>query len=136
MDNPQDRFELDSQLTELSRVQPWIEALADLYGFSEDARFAMQLCVEEALANVVLHGYRSEAGHPIVMRASLSEGTLVFAIDDKASPFAPPSLLRLTGRRNLQAWNRLNPVETVSGCYTDSQDRSAMKDSPTAIDLR
>jgi len=89
MDNPQDRFELDSQLTELSRVQPWIEALADRYGFSEDARFAMQLCVEEALANVVLHGYRSEAGHPIVMRASLSEGTLVFAIDDKASPFAP-----------------------------------------------
>ena len=41
MDNPQDRFELDSQLTELSRVQPWIEALADLYGFSEDASFPL-----------------------------------------------------------------------------------------------
>ena len=90
MDNPQDQLELDSQLTELSRVQPWIEALADLYGFSEDARFAMQLCVEEALANVVLHGYRSEAGHPIVLRASVSDGILFFAIDDKASPpFAP-----------------------------------------------
>jgi serine/threonine-protein kinase RsbW len=89
MDSPQDRLELDSQLTELSRVQPWIEALADLYGFSEDARFAMQLCVEETLANVVLHGYRNEVGHPIVLRASLSEGILFFAIDDKAPPFAP-----------------------------------------------
>jgi len=90
MDNPQDQLELDSQLTELNRVQPWIEALADLYGFSEDARFAMQLCVEEALANVVLHGYRSEAGHPIVLRASVSDGILFFVIDDKASPpFAP-----------------------------------------------
>lgn len=89
MDNPQDRLELDSQLTELTRVQPWIEALADSYGFSEDARFAMQLCVEEALANVVLHGYRSEAGHPIVLWASVSGGALVLAIDDKAPPFAP-----------------------------------------------
>lgn len=89
MDNPQDRLELDSQLTELSRVQPWIEALADRYGFAEDARFAMHLCVEEALANVVLHGYRNEAGHPIVMRASVSGGALVFAIDDKAPHFVP-----------------------------------------------
>ena len=89
MDNPQHRLDLDSQLTELSRVQPWIDALADRYSFAEDARFAMHLCVEEALANVVLHGYRSEAGHPIVLRASVSAGNLVFAIDDKAPPFAP-----------------------------------------------
>ena len=97
MDNPQDRLELDSQLTELSRVQPWIEALADLYGFSEDTRFAMQLCVEEALANVVLHGYRSEAGHPIVLRASVLGGTLFFAIEDKAPPFAPTESARMNG---------------------------------------
>jgi serine/threonine-protein kinase RsbW len=89
MGSPQDRLELDSQLTELSRVQPWIEAVADKHGFSEDARFAMHLCLEEALANVVLHGYRNEAGHPIVLQASVSGGTLQFAIDDKAPPFAP-----------------------------------------------
>jgi anti-sigma regulatory factor (Ser/Thr protein kinase) len=89
MHDPQDRLELDSQLTELSRVEPWIEALADRYGFAENARFAMHLCLEEALANVVLHGYRSEAGHPIVLRASVSGETLVLTIDDKAPHFAP-----------------------------------------------
>jgi serine/threonine-protein kinase RsbW len=89
MDNSQDRLELDSQLAELSRVQPWIEAVADRHGVAEDIRFAMQLCVEEALANIVLHGYRSEPGHPIVLRTLVSAGTLFFAIDDQGPPFAP-----------------------------------------------
>ncbi len=89
MDIAQDRVELDSRLTELSRVQPWIETLADRHGFAADSRFAMHLCVEEALANVVLHGYRNQPGHPIVIRSSVSAGTLFFTIDDKAPPFAP-----------------------------------------------
>ena len=85
----QDRIELDSRLTELTRVQPWIEALAEQYGFSEDTRFAMHLCVEEALANIVMHGYRNEPGHPIVIRASVSERELFIVIEDKAPAFAP-----------------------------------------------
>jgi anti-sigma regulatory factor (Ser/Thr protein kinase) len=85
----QDRIELDSRLTELTRVQPWIDALADQYGFSEDTRFAMHLCVEEALANVVMHGYRNEPGHPIVIRASVSERELFLVIEDEAPAFAP-----------------------------------------------
>jgi len=89
MDNPQDRLELDSQLTELSRVQPWIEVIADRHGVAEDTRFAMQLCMEEALANVILHGYHSEPGHPIVLETSVSADTLMFTIDDQAPPFSP-----------------------------------------------
>ncbi len=85
----QDRIELDSRLTELTRVQPWVEALADQYGFSEDGRFAMHLCVEEALANIVMHGYRNEPGHPIVIRSSASERELFLVIEDEAPAFAP-----------------------------------------------
>lgn len=89
MTNSQDRLELDSRLSELSRVQPWIKALADRNGFGEDALFAIELCIEEALANVILHGYRSEPGHPIVMQSSVSGGNLLFVIDDQAPPFSP-----------------------------------------------
>jgi serine/threonine-protein kinase RsbW len=89
MESTQDSLQLDSQLAELSRVQPWIEALADQYAFGQDVRFAMQLCMEEALANVVMHGYRNEPGHPIVIRSSISAHALHFAIDDKAPPFVP-----------------------------------------------
>ncbi|MGO9940686.1 MAG: ATP-binding protein [Terracidiphilus sp.] len=90
MHNLQHRLELDSRLPELSRVQPWVEAIADQHGFAEDIRFAMQLCMEEALANVVLHGYRNEPGHPIAIQTWVSASTLFFAIEDKAPPFEPP----------------------------------------------
>lgn len=89
MDDPQDRLELDSRLTELNRVQPWIESLADRHGFGEDARFSMQLCMEEALANVVLHGYRNQPGHPIIVEASATADALFFAIHDQAPAFLP-----------------------------------------------
>jgi anti-sigma regulatory factor (Ser/Thr protein kinase) len=90
MDEPQDQLELNSQLTELSRVQPWVDGLADRYGLAEDTRFAINLCLEEALANVVLHGYKSEPGHPVVIRSWASDGALFFAIEDKAAPpFVP-----------------------------------------------
>src|SRR6266700_1263646 len=86
MDTPPSLLEMDSQLTELMRAQKWIEELSDFYGLGDETRFAVQLCMEEALANVVLHGYRSEPGHPIVIRSWVSDGTLSFAIEDKAPP--------------------------------------------------
>jgi serine/threonine-protein kinase RsbW len=90
MEKMLDRLELDSSLSELSRVWPWAEALAENHGLAQDTRFAMQLCMEEALANVVIHGYKNEPGHPIAIQASASDGYLLFAIEDEAPPFAPP----------------------------------------------
>jgi serine/threonine-protein kinase RsbW len=89
LDCPQDRLELDSRLTELSRFRPWIEVVADRLGLGEEDRFAINLCVEEALANIVLHGYRSEPGHPIVIRSFVSARSLCITIDDEAPPFSP-----------------------------------------------
>ena len=85
----QDGLQVDSQLSELSRVWPWIESAADRNGLSEETRYAMHLCVEEALANVILHGYRGEPGHPILVRSYVSEGALYISIDDQAPPFSP-----------------------------------------------
>lgn len=104
MDKLQDRLELDSRLTELSRVQPWIEALADLHSVGEDTRFAIQLCMEEALANVVMHGYSNEPGHPIVIQSWVSNCALFFAIEDKAPPFVPsePDSQNIAARPDLE----------------------------------
>lgn len=89
MDEPQEYLHLDSRLTELSRVRPWMETIAERYGLSEELRFAIYLCLEEVLANVVLHGYRSEPGRPIDIHSWVSEGTLYFAVDDEAPLFVP-----------------------------------------------
>jgi serine/threonine-protein kinase RsbW len=84
----QDLLVLDSRLTELSRVQSWAEELADELNLNQKTRYAIRLCLEEALANIVIHGYRSESGHPVVIRRWFAEGTLFFAIEDEATPFA------------------------------------------------
>jgi serine/threonine-protein kinase RsbW len=89
MEKMLDRLELDSRLSELSRVWPWAEALAEDLGLGQDARFGVQLCLEEALANVVMHGYRNEPGHPILVQASSCGGWLFFSVEDEAPPFAP-----------------------------------------------
>lgn len=89
MNGSQDRLELDSRLTDLARVQPWIEAVANRNAVPDDARFAMHLCLEEALVNVVVHGYGEEAGHSIVLSCRASEGSLFFTIDDRAPSFDP-----------------------------------------------
>ena len=89
INEPQDRLELDSRLTELNRVQAWVEMLADRLGLIEETRFAIQLCLEEVLANIILHGYREQPGHPIVIWSYVSGETVFFGIEDKAPSFNP-----------------------------------------------
>lgn len=93
MDKVQDRLELDSRLTELIRVRPWVDSVADRFGLSEEKRFAMHLCMEEALANVVLHGYSGEPGHSIVITAIVEAMTLSIRVDDHAPQFSPIDFL-------------------------------------------
>ena len=84
-----ERLELDSRLTDLCRVWPWTEAWASEHGLAEQTRFALHLCMEEALANVVLHGYKNEPGHPILVGCSIADGWVAFTIEDQAPPFEP-----------------------------------------------
>jgi anti-sigma regulatory factor (Ser/Thr protein kinase) len=85
----QDALLLDSRLTELSRAQAWGDALARRLGLSDKTRYAILLCLEESLANVVLHGYRGQSGHPIMIRYWLRDNLLFVAVEDQAPAFAP-----------------------------------------------
>lgn len=96
-EEPQDQLVLDSRLDEVSRAQSWAEALVEQIGLSEKTRYAIRLCLEEALANVILHGYKSESGHCIVIRRRLATDMLFFEIEDKAPPFYPDNVLAATG---------------------------------------
>ncbi len=56
---------LESKLSEIARIPPWIEKLAALHSIPERARFAMDLCLEEAVSNVIRHGYAGEPNHAL-----------------------------------------------------------------------
>jgi serine/threonine-protein kinase RsbW len=83
------RLELDSSLTELARVAPWVGELADEYDISGETRFAIELCLEEVLSNIVRHGYRGEAGRQISIDFSKRDGDLIFVVEDSAPHFEP-----------------------------------------------
>ncbi len=83
------RLELGSSLTELARVAPWVGELADEYDFSDETRFAIELCLEEVLSNIVRHGYRGEAGQQISIDFARRDGGLIFVVEDSAPQFEP-----------------------------------------------
>ena len=87
---PDPRLTLTSQLDDLARVLPWLEVLANRYAVPPQTRFAIQLCLEEALSNIVRHGYRGRAHQSITVEcAPPAAGELVFTIEDHAPPFDP-----------------------------------------------
>jgi serine/threonine-protein kinase RsbW len=84
------RLTLKSQLDELALLWPWVEALAAVYSVPAGTAFAIHLCLEEALSNIVRHGYRGQPDHTITVDCS-SPGAndLVFTVEDQAPPFDP-----------------------------------------------
>ena len=88
---PQPRLTLQSQLDELARLWPWVEALAVEYAIPADTQFAIYLCLEEALSNIVRHGYRGQPDRPITVDCASPTGTqeLLFTVEDYAPAFDP-----------------------------------------------
>lgn len=81
---------LRSRLEDLTLVPPWLDGLASEYGIPAKTRFGMDLCLEEALSNVIRHGYRGEPDRLITVSFWRSKATgLTFTILDDAPPFVP-----------------------------------------------
>ena len=102
--NPGERLDLQGRLSELARVPPWIERLASRYAIPDSTQFAMNLCLEEVLSNIVRHGYSSDPGRSISLTfTSPSKDNFVFVVEDQAPPFNPvdsPELPALDGLEN------------------------------------
>lgn len=93
---PVSRLTLKSQLEDMAALWAWVEAIVAEYAVPPDTAFAIHLCLEEAISNVIRHGYSGQPGHTLAVGyASPSPHELVFTIEDQAPPFDPldPSLI-------------------------------------------
>ncbi len=92
---PEPRLTLKCRLDELVLVWPWVEALVGQYAMPAQTHYAIQLCLEEALSNIMRHGYKGRADQTITVDFSpAGKGNeevteLVFIIEDHAPPFDP-----------------------------------------------
>ena len=85
-----DRLDLRSRLSDIAQIPTWVEQLALRYNFSKDLQFAIDLCLEEAIANIIVYGYRGEDERPVsVSLATPHEGDFIFTVEDEAPQFNP-----------------------------------------------
>jgi anti-sigma regulatory factor (Ser/Thr protein kinase) len=91
---PATRLTLESRLDRLTLLRQWVDALAAEYAIPADTQFGIHLCLEEALSNIVGHGYGGQPNHAITVECTVDCAPggvreLAFIVEDQAPPFDP-----------------------------------------------
>jgi serine/threonine-protein kinase RsbW len=88
------KLKLTNELAELDRLAPWIQDQSDL-DLTGDISLAVQICLEEALANIIMYGAGEDERVDISVQLEPTPGMLVAQIEDTGQEFDPtqaPSL--------------------------------------------
>ena len=97
---------LQGVLSEIARIPIWIEDLAPRYSIPADLQNSINLCLEEAVSNVIRHGYCGEADRSVLVRFSNPrKNYFVFAVEDEALHFNPldaPELSELGSHEDIR----------------------------------
>lgn len=80
---------LRSELREVARADRWIHRLGTERGVPEDMLYDLRLALDEALSNIIRHGYGEGAPGAIVVEADISAAGARVTIRDRARPFNP-----------------------------------------------
>ena len=82
------RLLLHRDLAELERLAVWIEGWA-MRDLSASLSFAVQVCLEEAVANIMMYSAAKDAPLKIIVEVERRDQTLVARIEDNGSAFDP-----------------------------------------------
>jgi serine/threonine-protein kinase RsbW len=83
---------LDSRLENVALAGSAVRAMAGEVGFGQEECERLELCVVEALTNVIEHGYHGEAGHPVTLLVAVTREELEMQVRDEGMPM-PDGLL-------------------------------------------
>ncbi len=90
MDHTEDRLSLRSNLSDMAQLPPWIGGLACQHGIPKSVEFAINLCLEEAVSNIILHGYGDGVDGSVTVRFTMQQQDMfIFVIEDEARHFDP-----------------------------------------------
>lgn len=84
------RLLLRTSLSEIDRLAAWVDGVAS-EGLTPDMAFAVQLCLEEAVANIVMYGGTAEDAQ-ISLEFATNRGGTTVVIEDGGRPFDPTAL--------------------------------------------
>ena len=91
-----DQIVIGSHLSEMERLPTWVDSLAARYGIADSVTFAINLCLEEVVSNVIRHGYANQPGQFLTVDCSSPRpGSFLFTVEDDAAPFNPLEIAAL-----------------------------------------
>jgi len=82
-------FTLRNQRSEITRMLALLEGFCLANQISEDDQFNVRLVLDEAVINVMVHGYDDVHEHAINVSLSLDSGVLAIHIDDDGIAYNP-----------------------------------------------
>jgi anti-sigma regulatory factor (Ser/Thr protein kinase) len=86
------RLSLKPDLGEIPRLIEWVERCCGAAGLGSDISFRLALALEEAVANVIHHGFAGRRPpHRIEVRLAIGAASLIVTVIDNGIPFDPSS---------------------------------------------
>jgi serine/threonine-protein kinase RsbW len=82
-------FTLRNERSEIARMFAMLEEFCQANGLSEDDMFNVRLVLDEAVINVIVHGYEDAAEHLINVSLRVADDVLSIHIDDDGVPYNP-----------------------------------------------
>lgn len=85
-------LEISSDLSELERIRAFVRSFysdQEDWPRREEEGFELELCVNEAVANIIKHAYNGQPDHPIWVDAQRTEGRIVFSLFHRGKAFDP-----------------------------------------------
>lgn len=83
------RLELDAQPSETARLADWVAGLAAAHGLSRDTAFRVDVCLTEAVGNIIAYAFDDRRGRQVAISAEPMADGLQIAVDDDGRPFDP-----------------------------------------------
>jgi len=85
----QDALVIQSQLDRIAEARRWAAHRARAAGFDDDAVFAVELALAEALSNVIKHAYQGDEGQEIRLTLHIDDEKLTLTVRDFGRKFDP-----------------------------------------------
>jgi anti-sigma regulatory factor (Ser/Thr protein kinase) len=82
---------IERSMAGLAQLGGWVDVITAALGLGEAADYALRLCVEEAAANVVMHGVADADGDAgfVALRVEAAPDALRLTIEDRCAAFDP-----------------------------------------------
>jgi anti-sigma regulatory factor (Ser/Thr protein kinase) len=129
-----DELQLEPRLSEIPHLIEWVEAHCAASGVDREVAMKLALALEEAVANVIRHGFPgSPLPHRLAVRLDIDPDAVTAKVIDNARPFdptgvSPPDLTSSLEERRLGGLGIHLMRELMDGLdYRRAGDRNILR---------